>query len=567
MSRDFLRQKAMLGILAALLIAPHLRGAPPCPLAPTRPGPDFNCDGYADLAVGAPGESGGDGVVHVIFGGITGLTAAHQRINPGHLILVEGIAGNQAGQGFGSSLAWGDFNGDGYHDLAIGVPYHNASPALVDTGFVYVLRGYEGGLRTDGVLHFQSTYFDGPLNVNLDPGDQFGAALAAGDFNGDGYDDLAIGVPGQDGQAVWNGPPILDAGEVYVVYGSPRSLIRSSAQGWSLNARCYPISFPGHPAWKDIEGDVEESDRFGSSLAAGDFNGDGWDDLAIGIPGKFDEAGAVSIIYGSAGRWDVPFAGGLDPNPGTANQFFDQNSPGVPGVRAAGSQFGFSLAAGNFRGLAVDDLAIGAPKAPVGAAAQAGEVIVMYGTEGGLDLDPGPPVGSQRWTAASAGIPDDGSLEGDQFGYALAAADFNGDGKFDLAIGAPKADPGVVDSGSVTVIYGNPGVLNPGLNAFAVPAQYFHQGVPGIALPLEIAQRFGYSLAAGDFNGDLRTDLAVGVPGDLVAGVRCGAVNVIYGLPISLVAGPPGAHWWHQNNLLPLFGDFCDAGDGFGILK
>jgi len=98
-------------------------------------------------------------------------------------------------------------------------------------------------------------------------GDQFGCALASGDFNGDNAADLAVGVPYEDVRTTSN------AGLVNVLYGSHDGLSAVGNQFWNQGS-------PG------IAGSPEAYDRFGRALAAGDFNGDGFDDLAIGVPGE-----------------------------------------------------------------------------------------------------------------------------------------------------------------------------------------------------------------------------------------------------------------------------------------
>ena len=117
--------------------------------------------------------------------------------------------------------------------------------------------------------------------------DFFGTAVAAGDFNGDGYRDLAIGVPGQEVGTVIG---TEGAGSVHVVYGTAAGLTSDGDQYWTQDS-------------DGIAGAAETNDLFGEALAAGDFNGDGFDDLVIGVRwediGTVEEAGAVHVIYGS----------------------------------------------------------------------------------------------------------------------------------------------------------------------------------------------------------------------------------------------------------------------------
>src|SRR5207249_11037706 len=115
--------------------------------------------------------------------------------------------------------------------------------------------------------------------------DAFGRAVAACDFNGDGFADLAVGVPDEN-----FGAAAAHAGAVNVLYGSPSGVTATADQFWNEDSL-------------DVEGFAELGDNFGAALVGADFDGDGFCDLAIGIPGEdvgsIVDAGAVKVLYGS----------------------------------------------------------------------------------------------------------------------------------------------------------------------------------------------------------------------------------------------------------------------------
>jgi hypothetical protein len=143
---------------------------------------------------------------------------------------------------------------------------------------------------------------------------------------------------------------------------------------------------------------AEAGDRFGEVVARGDFNGDTYQDLAVGVPweglggGAVPNAGAVEVIYGGAG--------GLGP---AQRQFWSQDSAGVEDAAESGDFFGDSLAAGDFNGDSRADLAIGAIGEDVGSIREAGAVNVTYGSAAGLSATAIP---DQLWHQDSTSVLD-----------------------------------------------------------------------------------------------------------------------------------------------------------------
>ena len=462
---------------------------------------DFNGDGVEDLAVGVLSEDVGGaenaGAVNVIYGSGGGLTEIDNQFwhqdSPGILGTPEET------DLFGHALASGDFNGDGFDDLAVGV----SNESIGDTagaGAVSVIYGSDDGLTEAGnqLWHQDSTGIVGAV----EPVDRFGRALTSADFNGDGFDDLAVGVFGEDIGS------ISAAGAVNVIYGSDGGLTQAGNQLWSQ-------------ASTGILGAAEEGDRFGEALTSGDFDGDGFADLAVGVSLEDIDgnsaAGAVNVIYGSDGGLTA-----------AGSQFWHQNSPGIADTIEEGDLFGWELASGNFNGDEFADLAVGAPREDIDGVEDAGAVNVIYGSSAGLT-----DVGNQLWSQASTGIL--GAAEPvDLFGWRVASGDFDGDGFADLAVNVVGEDiDGAENAGAVNVIYGSGGGLT------EAGDQIWHQDSPGILDAAEEGDQFGSALTSGDFDGGGVADLAVGVSGEDIGGAtNAGAVNVLYGSAPAPTATP-----------------------------
>jgi hypothetical protein len=422
----------------------------------------------------------------------------------------------------GLALAVGDFDGDGYVDLAVGVPGEDVG-TVTDAGAVHVLYGAGDGLTAadNRLWHQDSADIEG-VAENYD---YFGQALAAGDFDGDGYKDLAVGVPAE------NIGTLSNVGGVNIIYGSASGLTATDNQLW-------------HQAFPDIDDTAEVGDQFGYSLAAADFDGDGRDDLAVGVVyedvGNVANAGAVNVIYGSA-----------DGLTAAGDWWFHQDTPDILDAVLINEMFGWALAAGDFDGNGYADLAIGVPGEDCGSTSSAGAVHVVFGSSAGLTA-----AGNQFWHQDIFGVQDTAEAW-DRLGRALAVGDFDGDGYDDLVIGVPYEDVGsTVDAGAVNVMYGADGGLTITGN------WWFHQDTPGfLDTPAEEYDYFGQALAAGDFDGDGFTDLAIGAPyEDVGITVDAGAVNVVFGSTDGLTAA--GNQYWHQDSTDVL--NTAEDGDRFG---
>jgi hypothetical protein len=474
-------------------------------------------------------------------------------------------------------LAAGNFNGDEYSDLAIGVPLETTATERF-SGRVVVIYGSPNGLNAREPLVRAQTFDLGDFDPLL-PFEraEFGFALSWGDFNGDEIGDLAIGAPGVCFDCSFPGPGFPDvpsrreSGAVFVLFGTDEGL---QAPGGL---------FGGSNFWHlDLLGGAQLGDRFGEALAGGDFNGDDVTDLAIGIPfgelGTPRDTGVVLVVFGVQDE-GLQLRGFRLLNETVLN---DQGQVGV--AAQTGARFGKALAAGQFDGdvNGRDDLAIGAPlRSLVVGNRQLAQVGVVWVIHGPVDRSTAVQFWSQSDVFPGSTIANetDGTGSptetGDLFGAAMAAGDFNGDSLEDLAIGAPTEDirvrrgtafPEVQAAGSVTVVYGSAR----GLSITQQAPELWHQERLRVN-DVEFDDRFGSSLTAWNFgrNEDVpRADLAIGVPReDLPVGGQniqdCGQVNVLYASSISEGLSILNQQRWHQGSHPGLGGR--ETGDQFGV--
>ncbi len=397
---------------------------------------DINGDGFADLLSGDPSFNGYSGRAHLIFGGAGGFGAG---LPLGALDGKAGFALSHSGNQFdfmGRSLGTlGDINGDGFDDFFVS-SFNASIGAKIYSGSGYVVFGKQDWSAIPNLSLASLSGSDGFAIEGGAAGDR-AEIRAGGDLNGDGFADIVIGAYGVDIGGISN------YGSVYVIYGKAGGF---SAQIDLANA------LPASDGFR-IDG-RHQNDNLGKTLAVGDINGDGLDDLLMSMISENNNASPRSvayIVFGQTGSFGATFdLNTIDGKNGVAI--------GAPPNREIGPILAF---AGDINGDGFGDFLVGdyggryagsnAMSQPI--QTNIGSTYLIYGkanwsaNNGQIDL---------LQLTADQGFRIDGAASDDQSGASVGAAgDLNGDGFDDLVIGAPNADSGGNgDSGAAYILYG-----------------------------------------------------------------------------------------------------------------
>ncbi len=460
---------------------------------------DVNGDGFDDILIAAPfADPNGEisaGETYVIFGSNQDFSNQFNlsSLDGNNGFVINGI-GERNFLGFPVSSA-GDINGDGFNDILIGAYFqdlynNNVNPNVPE---IYVVFGSD----QDFGASFDLSSLDGSNGFVLNgvirsfrP-----AVSSAGDINGDGFDDLLIGV-------VTGGPiGIPGAGETFVVFG------RAQDFEASIDLR----SLDGSNGF--IINGIDVTDFSGDSVSsAGDFNGDGFDDILISasFADKFnssdDDTGESYIVFGK----DQGFGASLDLASLNGSNGFVINS--VDSLDSSAIQVS---SGGDINGDGFDDILISNP----GTAGEIAYVILGSNQSFGASFDPSSLNGNNGFVVEG--------VTGSSFNRVSTAGDVNGDGLDDILIGVSGADPnGNINAGETYVIYGSEQGFEASFHLCSL------NGSNGFVIN-SIATGDGSGAqvsSAGDVNGDGFDDILIGAPeADSNGNGNAGETYVVFG--------------------------------------
>ncbi|MFJ8637063.1 FG-GAP repeat protein [Streptomyces sp. NPDC093568] len=398
-----------------------------------------------------------------------------------------------------SGLA-GDFNGDGYRDVAVSAMCTTVGSASC-AGAVVVLYGSSSGVSATrkAVITQNSTGVPGTAEA----GDLFGSSLAAADLDRDGYSDLVVGSSGESigdregvgsGTVLWGSASGLSGGK-----GLPQPSTLAEYGGFSHGAATG--DFDG-----DGDMDVTLTGQSHTRLYLGPFTRTGGplSHYGVGEIGSTFEVIAGDMSGDHAAERVYPFS--VDGDAGGQIDYYRWTGGGYKFTELPNAD-GFAGSIADINRDGYGDLVLGDssdPSSDKPGGHKGGQITVWYGGPNGPDPAQQPTVVHQD----STNVPGSGET-GDGFGMALSTGDINGDGYADVAVAAPGEDIDAArDAGSVTVLYGSAsGLQTSGSKSYTQNTA----GVPGGA---ESGDNFGSAVDLTDITKDGKADLIIGVDGE-----------------------------------------------------